>query len=146
MHWLNHETTKINISEISNTLCFLLLLVRPPLPYRMISIGRWYYSPEQRIQGHYTLSLYYVKLIICTPALIPVLSSFLGVYPLPCLLTHIRPILPLPLPSSLPPPNIDHPVTTTAKTPSPPASKRTAHRGPESVSSQYTVRLCHAFS
>ena len=44
------------------------------------------------------------------------------------------------LPSSLPPPNINRHVSTTADTPTPPASERNAHRGPESVALQYTAR------
>ena len=47
---------------------------------------------------------------------------------------------------SLSPPNIDRPVPTTSGTPSPLASERTNHRGPESVALQYTTRPCSASS
>ena len=84
--------------------------------------------------------LYYVKLLICTTDLIPGPELFLGAFPPPCLSSPIRPILPLLLTSSSPSPNLDRPVPTTSGTPSPPASKRTAHRGPELVASQYTAQ------
>ena len=90
--------------------------------------------------------LYYVKLLHCTPALIPGPSSFLGAFPPHCLLPHLCPITPLPLTSSLPSPNIHRPVNTTAGTPSPLASKLTAHRGPELVASQYTAQPCSTSS
>ena len=90
------------------------------------------------------MSLYHVKSLLFTPALIPGPWSFLGAFPPPRLLSPLHPIPPLPLPSPFPPKNIYLPDPTTNGTPSPPDSERNAHRGPESVASQYTVRPCYA--
>ena len=114
----------------SYSLLLLLLLGRPPGPYSMLIIGWWYFIPEQQLQVHQTMSLYYVELLLCTPSPIHVLASFLRALPHPCLSSPLRPIPPLPLPSSSSPPNLDRPVPITSWTPSPPASDWTAHRGP----------------
>ena len=53
------------------------------------------------------------------------------------------PLLPL-TPFSSPPPSLCRPVPITAETPLLPAAKWTAHRGPELVASQYTLRPCSA--
>ena len=105
----------------------IILMGRPPWHYSMLIIGWWYYILEQRLQGHYTLYLYYVKLLLCTPALLPVPLSFLGALPPPCLSPTLPPILPLPLTSYSTPPNLDRPITTTSGIPSTPASGRNAH-------------------
>ena len=93
----------------------------------MLIIGWWYSILEQRLQGHYTLYLYYVKLLLFMPALLPAPLLFLGALPHPCLSPTLSPILTLPLTSYSPPLNLDRPITTTSGILSPPASGRTAH-------------------
>ena len=117
----------------------LLLLDPPPCPYSIIIIGWWYSSPEQRLQGHKTLPLYYVKFLLCTPRphSRPIISSCAN--PSSSLWSLCASLLfPLQVQSFLLPPPLRHPC------PWPPSRLLTEVQKP--VMSQYTAQIHYASS
>ena len=71
-HYDKHIMVKVvccfGVLGVTNQATLLLILPdRPPCPHIMIIIGWWYSSPEQGLQGHQAIYIYFVKLLISNP-------------------------------------------------------------------------------
>ena len=126
--------------QIFSDRCYYLffLLGHPPWPHIILIVVWWSSKPRTEAIG----TLNSVPLLCYIGYLLPpAFRSCTSSPPAPPPLCTFLPHCPSPLPTSTSTPLVQSPpVTITSKEPRLPASKPIAHRGPESVASQYIPR------